>query len=60
MITLDMAQLSNVTGGADLRSPMTGSADPTIGLRPGATTETRNPVRKIQPFVLGLRPGATE
>jgi|HubBroStandDraft_6_1064221.scaffolds.fasta_scaffold44683_2 hypothetical protein len=67
MITIDLAQLSNVIGGAclqpgataDSRSPIIDRCDPTIGLRPGATPETRNPVRKIQPFVLGLRPGQT-
>lgn len=66
MITLELAQLSTVTGGvclqpgatADSRSPITTRCDPTIGLQPGATT--RNPVRKISPFVLGLRPGQTE
>jgi hypothetical protein len=68
MITIELAQLSNVIGGVclqpgatgDSRSPITTRCDPTIGLSPGATTTTRNPVRRISPFVLGLRPGATE
>ncbi len=68
MITIEVAQLSKVTGGVclqpgatvDTKNPITTNCGPTVGLQPGATVDTKHPVRKVKPFVLGLHPGQTE